>query len=156
VRATLLCPLHCKGRWRSCRNWTLPSLWHMQTTSSCKALGELSRLHSHPVDSALLEPLGLQVMPSECSAYSTVGADSPAVSVTLGMQHTLRGITAAVSPVGEAAFVAAHARECTSKACHLVVALDGLPSLPRTAGSSCRGFCSCAWYTSPGLTNERL
>jgi hypothetical protein len=49
------------------------------------------------------------------------------MSGALGIQHAVRGIFAAGTPVGEAAFVVAHAQECASKACHLMDALDALP-----------------------------
>jgi hypothetical protein len=44
-----------------------------------------------------------------------------------GIQHALRGVKAASTPVGEAAFVAAHAEEFATKVCHLMDALDELP-----------------------------
>jgi hypothetical protein len=50
-----------------------------------------------------------------------------AVSGALGIQHALRGVKAAGTPVGEAAFVAAHAEEFATKVCHLIDALDELP-----------------------------
>jgi hypothetical protein len=56
-----------------------------------------------------------------------VEANGAAVSEALGIQHPVGGITAAGTPVGEAAFVATQAQECAYKACHIMDTLDALP-----------------------------
>jgi hypothetical protein len=80
-----------------------------------------------PVPCPVLEPRGLQVTLPKCSAYSAVEANGTVVSGALGIQHAVGGITAAGTPVGEAAFVATQAQECASKACHLMDTPDALP-----------------------------
>jgi hypothetical protein len=80
-----------------------------------------------PVVCAVVQSLGLQVALPKCSAYSAVEANGAAVSGALGIQHAVGGITAAGTPVGEAAFVATQSQECASKACHLMDTLDALP-----------------------------
>jgi hypothetical protein len=65
--------------------------------------------------------------------FRTLEANGGAVSGALGIQHAVGVISAADTPVGEAAFEATKAQECASKACHLMDTLDAfqLPAQDR-------------------------
>jgi hypothetical protein len=63
--------------------------------------------------SSILEPTGLHVTPSKCSAYSNIGAKA---AVHCCIQHAPTGLTVAGTPEGQAPFVEAHARQCAPKA----------------------------------------